>query len=169
MTSFLAYVWVPGSDVPGVLRRFVDRYVAAEQPVYQRPLAALLRTYVDLDPAEGDEAELADARRNPEAVHGFSIYLRGAVHDEAIITLTEESDLVLGLGIDDRDESPEAWDEAVHLLDHLMGEFDAVSGMAGGDWVRPPQSALAWVDEEPDLRVGRDLRPLIEPPSSHSP
>ena len=150
-------MWVPGSDIPGVLRRFIDRYVAAEQSVYQRPLSALIRTHVDLDPAEGDQAELEDLPRQPEAVNAFSIYLRGAAHDEAIITLTEETDLVLGLGIDDRDESPEAWDEAVRLLDELMREFDAVSGMAGGDWVRPPQSALEWAEEEPALRVGRDL------------
>ncbi|WP_258726875.1 hypothetical protein [Cellulomonas sp. NS3] len=163
MTSFLAYVWVPGSDIPGVLRRFIDRYVATEQPVHQRPLSALTRTYVDLEPAERDEAELENSPRQPEAVNAFSVYLRGAARDEAIITLTEESDLVLGLGIDDRDQSREAWDEAVHLLDELMEEFDAVSGMAGHDGLAPPQSALAWADEEPDLRVGRDLETRIEP------
>lgn len=139
----------PGLGPPGVLGRFIDRYVVAEQPVYQRTLSALIHTYVDLAPAERDRAELEDSRRNPEAVNAFSIYLRGATHDEAIITLTEETDLVLGLGIDDRDESPEAWDEAVRLLDELMREFDAVSGMAGGDWVRPPQSALEWARRSP--------------------
>jgi hypothetical protein len=155
--SFLAYVWVPGSDNPGVLRRFIDSYVAVEQPLEQRRLAALVRTHVDLAPAEGDRAELEDARRDPEAVNAFSIYLRGAAHDEAIITIIEESNLVLGVGIDDRDESPEAWGQTVQLLDELMSEFDATSGIAGSDWVRPPQSTLEWAEAEPDLRVGRDL------------
>jgi hypothetical protein len=156
VTSFLAYVWVPGADIPGVLRRFVDRYVAVDQPAHGRTLSALVRTYVDLAPAEGDRAELEDARRDPDAVNAFTVYLRGAAHDEAILTLTEESDLVLGLGVDDRDEAPEAWDEIVQLLGELMSEFDAVRGMAGGDCVRPPQSALEWAEEEHVLRVGRD-------------
>jgi hypothetical protein len=61
---------------------------------------AFLRTFVAEEPSPGDAAALADLRRDPDAEAAFSLYLRAKDFHEAIVTLTEEGDLVLGLGLD---------------------------------------------------------------------
>ncbi len=53
-----------------------------------------------------DAENLADLRRDEEATSAFSMYLRAIGFQEAIVTLTEEGDVVLGLGLDDPMNDP---------------------------------------------------------------
>ena len=94
-----------------MLATFIDRYVDTDNPGDPR-FDALVRVVVDQRPALGDGDALADLRRDPGAVNAFSLYLRAKSHHGAIVTLTEEGDLVLGLEIDDPLDDPEVVVEA---------------------------------------------------------
>ncbi len=148
------YVWVTTDDRSAVLRRFIDRYVDTEQPREPR-FSAFKRTFVTDDPQLGDSDALAELQRNDEAPGGaFSIYLHGKTYHEAIITLTAEGDLVLGLGLDHPDNAPETEHQAATLMAHLREEFGAVAGV-GGVGLAPPQSVSEWrQDEMVQLRDG---------------
>ena len=148
------YVWVRTSDRPAVLSRFIDRYVDATQPGDPR-FQAFRRTFVAQTPAAGDADALAELRRDAEAVNALSLYLHAKTHYEASITVTEEGDLVLGLGLDDPDNHPETQREASELLASMMDEFQASSGI-GGVELPPPQSTTEWREDGlVMLRVGK--------------
>lgn len=148
------YVWVRSNDRPAVLSRFIDRYVDATHPGDPR-FQAFRRTFVAQTPAPGDADALAELRRDAEAVNALSLYLHAKTHYEAIITVTEEGDLVLGLGLDDPDNHPETQREASELLASMMDEFQARSGI-GGVELPPPQSTAEWeADGLVMLRVGK--------------
>lgn len=150
--AFLVYVWIPGRDVPVALRQFIDRYVAPDQT--EPRFAALVRTHVESAPAEDDRALLQELRRDADAMSAFSIYLRAAAHTEAVVTVTEESDLVLGLGLA---PSSNSWETVERFLHELVKEFDAVGGIGGGDGLAPPQSAAEWAEDGlVHVRVGRN-------------
>lgn len=87
-----------------------------------------------------------ELRRDASAEQGFSLYLRAKNHYEAIITITEEGDLVLGLGLDDPDNSPEVWERGHALMAALRTEFGAIGGV-GGVELPPAQSGSEWADE----------------------
>lgn len=147
------YVWVRTNDRPAVLSRFIDRYVNATHPGEPR-LQAFRRTFVTQTPAPGDADALGELRRDTEAVNALSLYLHAKAHYEAIITVTEEGDLVLGLGLDDPDNHPETRREASELLASMMDEFQASSGIAGVE-LSPPQSVAEWREDGlVMLRVG---------------
>jgi hypothetical protein len=124
------YVWVRTNDRPAALSQFIDRYVDAAHPGEPR-FQAFRRTFVAQTPSPGDADALAELHRDTEAVNALSLYLRAKTHYEAIITVTEEGDLVLGLGLDDPDNHPETQREASELLASMMDEFQASSGIAG--------------------------------------
>jgi hypothetical protein len=128
-----------------VLERFIDRYVDTENPGEPR-FEALVRTLIDGLPEAGDVDALAELRRDDAAVEAFSIYLRAVDHYGAIITVTEEGDLVLGLELDDRFDEPELLDQAAALMAPLKQEFGAAGGLAGVE-LPPPQSASEWADD----------------------
>ena len=67
------------------------------------------------------------------------------MHYRAIITVTEEGALVLGLSLDDPFNAPETTREAATLMAALMTEFAAIGGIAGAE-LAPPQSASEWRD-----------------------
>lgn len=121
-----AYVWVRTDDRPAVLSRFIDRYVDATHPGDPR-FQAFRRTFVAQAPAPRDSDALAELHRDAEAVNALSLYLHAKTHDGAIITVTEEGDLVLGLGVDDPDNHPDTQREASELLASLMDEFQATA------------------------------------------
>jgi hypothetical protein len=139
---FDVYVWVRTGDRPAVLSRFIDQYVDVGNPGDPR-FEAFTRTLVTEVPAPGDLDALADLRRGPDAVEAFSLYLRAKSHYEAIITMTDEGHLVLGLGLDDPDNDPEIQHQAAELLASMMDEFEATGGI-GGVELAPPQSEPEW-------------------------
>lgn len=136
-----------------MLSRFVDRYVDKADPGDHR-LSALLRTYVEEQPAPGDAEAIAELRRNEDAGTAFSLYLRSTAFHEAIVTVTEEGDVVLGLGLDDPLNDPGVEQEAAGVLARLIDEFGAAAGVGGGE-LAPPQSAAEWAEDGlVVLRVG---------------
>lgn len=149
------YVWIRTGDRASALATFIDRYVDTDDPGDPR-FDALVRVFVDDRPALGDGDALADLRRDPHAVNAFSIYLRATSHHQAIVTLTEEGDLVLGLSIDDPLDDPELGVEAAELISDLKNEFHATAGLAGVE-LPPPQSALEWTDAESATLHGGQL------------
>jgi hypothetical protein len=142
---FDVYVWIRIDDGSEVLARFIDRYVDADQPREPR-FPAFVRTFVAKRPAPGDLESLAELRRDESAVEAFSIYLTAKAHEGAIITVTEEGDLVLGLSLDDPDNAPQTFVLASSLMSDLTAEFAAVGGVAGVE-LAPPQSRDEWRDE----------------------
>jgi len=152
--AFDAYVWVEPADRDVSLSRFVDRYVDVERPGDPR-FPAFVRTFISHNPAPGDAEALADLRRDDAAVRAFSLYLRAVGRAGAIITVTEEGALVLGLSIDSPSNGPGATWEASRLLTTLTTEFAATDGIAGAE-LAPPQSASEWRDAPAVLRTGAD-------------
>ncbi len=75
------------------------------------------------------------------------MYVRARAHYGAIVTLTEEGDLVLGLTLDDPLNDPEVAILAAELIADLKEEFQAVAGIAGVE-LPPPQSASEWREDE---------------------
>ncbi|WP_410578332.1 hypothetical protein [Amycolatopsis sp. lyj-108] len=149
---FDVYVWVEPGDRDGSLSRFIDRYVDVEQPGDPR-FPAFVRTFVSHDPAHGDADALAELRRDDAAERALSLYLRAIGHYGAIVTVTEEGALVLGLSLDDPSNASEMTREAADLMAALMTEFAATGGIAGVE-LPPPQSASEWRDAYVLLRTG---------------
>lgn len=143
---FDVYVWVRSQDHERALATFIEHYVDTDNPGDPR-FDAFARVYVDEKPTPGDRAVLAQLRRDPSSTDGFSIYLRARSHHEAIVTLTDEGDLVLGLGIDDPLNDPEVAVDAARLLSALKDEFHAVAGIAGVE-LAPPRSVAEWRDAD---------------------
>jgi hypothetical protein len=139
------YVWVRTNERAAVLSRFVDRYVSVQDPGDPR-FDAFVRTFISQDPVPGDNEALADLRRDDFAAAAFSLYLRAKAYEGAIITITEEGSLVLGLSIDDPEDSPETLQQAAALMASLRAEFGADGGVAGVE-LAPPQSASEWANE----------------------
>jgi len=139
---FDVYVWVRTDDRPGVLSRFIDRYVDADRPGEPR-FAAFVRTFIAGEPARGDLDALADLHRDDAGTDAFSLYLNAKAHHEAIITITEEGDLVLGLGLDDPNNDPRTRSRAAVLMESLMEQFGAAGGVAGVE-LPPPRSGPEW-------------------------
>lgn len=148
------YVWVDTDDPARTIGRFIDRYVDVSDPGDTR-LDAFVRRFVVHSPWPGDEAELAEMRRHDDARNALSLYVHSTYLDGAIITVTEEGGVVLGLTIDDAEEKPETTQLARDVMCTLMHEFHARGGIAGVEVV-PPQSRAEWRDA-PDLllRVGK--------------
>ena len=142
---FDVYVWVRSGDRRATLSRFVNRYVDLSHPGDPR-FEAFLRTFVAEEPAPGDAEVLADLRRDEDAGAAFSLYLRASEFHEAIVTLTEEGDVVLGLGLDDPLNAPDVERQALGVLEQLIDEFDGTAGI-GGVELSPPQSLAEWDDD----------------------
>lgn len=143
---FDVYVWVRSQDHERALATFIEHYVDTDNAGDPR-FDAFVRVHVDEKPAPGDRAVLAQLRWDPSSTDGFSIYLRARSHDGAIVTLTDDGDLVLGLGIDDPLNDPEVAVEAARLLSALKDEFHAVAGIAGVA-LAPPRSVTEWRDSD---------------------
>jgi hypothetical protein len=151
---FDIYVWVASEDRAATLSRFVERYVDRANPGDPR-YEAFLRTFVAEEPLPGDAEALADLRRDEHAGTAISLYLRaaGSFH-QAIVTLTEEGELVLGLGLDDPLDDSNVQRQASDALAQLMGEFGGSAGI-GGVELAPPQSTAEWAEDGlVMLRVG---------------
>jgi hypothetical protein len=142
---FDVYVWVHGDDHADVLSRFIDRYVDTHDPGEPR-FDPFVRTFVEQAPQDGDQGALAELRRDPAASQALSLYLHAKHHHEAIITVTEEGAVVLGLGLDDPYKSPQVWERGAAILTSLRAEFAALGGV-GGVELAPPQSAAEWAEE----------------------
>ncbi|WP_125776131.1 hypothetical protein [Antribacter gilvus] len=125
-----------------MLATFIHRYVDTADPGDPR-FASLVRALVDERPEPGDREALAELRRDAEASQAFSVYLRASAHDTAIVTLTEEGDLVLGLTLDGPVDDAEVLARAAKLMAGLKEEFQAAAGVAGVE-LAPPQSASEW-------------------------
>jgi hypothetical protein len=137
-------VSVRTGDHPALLARFIDKYVDTGQPGDPR-FDAFIRTFVSRMPAPGDGTVLAELRRDESAHGALSLYLRAKAHRGAIITITEEGDLVLGLGLDDPCNAPETVRQAADLITSLRIEYGARAGIAGVA-LPPPQSESEWDD-----------------------
>jgi hypothetical protein len=142
---FDVYDWVGADNRAATLSRYVDRYVDGASPGDPR-FEAFLRTFVAEEPLPGDAEALADLRRDADADSAFSLYLRAKGFHEAIVTLTEEGDVVLGLGLDDPLNDPSVERQASDVLARLMDEFAGSAGV-GGVELSPPQSAAEWAED----------------------
>jgi hypothetical protein len=142
---FDVYVWVGAGDRAATLSRFVDRYVDGARPGDPR-FEAFLRTFVAEEPLPGDAEALADLRRDADAGSAFSLYLKAKGFHEAIVTLTDEGVVVLGLGLDDPWNDPSIERQAADVLARLMDEFAGSAGI-GGVELPPPQSAAEWAED----------------------
>lgn len=150
---FDVYVWVRSDDRAAALSHFVDRYVDRANPGDPR-FEAFIRTFVAEEPQPEDAENLADLRRDEEATSAFSMYLRAIGFQEAIVTLTEEGDVVLGLGLDDPMNDPAVERRASQVLAGLMDDFGGSAGI-GGVELPPPQSLAEWSEDAlVVLRVG---------------
>ncbi|MFE6509229.1 hypothetical protein ACFVDI_02450 [Nocardioides sp. NPDC057767] len=142
---FDVYVWVEPDDRAATLSRFVSSYVDVGDPGDPR-LEAFLRAFVYESPLPGDAEALADLRRDAGADLALSLYLRARDFHEAIVTLTEEGAVVLGLGIDDPLNGPGVEAQASDWMVTLMKEFRGKAGIGGAE-LAPPQSAEEWADD----------------------
>jgi hypothetical protein len=146
-------VWVHADDQSAVLSRFINRDVNSAHPGDPR-FDAIVRTFVSQAPLPGDEETLAELRRDGAAVAAFSLYAQAQAHEGAIITITEEGDMVLGLSLDDPDDSLQTRQRAATLMAVMKAECIADAGVAGDE--APPQSACEWAhDAVVLLRDGR--------------
>ncbi|WP_327147379.1 hypothetical protein [Nocardia sp. NBC_01329] len=139
------YVRVHPSDRAAMLSRFINRYVDTENPGDPR-FDAFVRTFIAGEPAPGDPDALAELRRDFCIKRAFSLYLRASDYYQAIITLTEENDLVFGLSMDDPDNDPAILPQASALMASLAEEFGATTGVAGVE-LPPPQSSSEWTSD----------------------
>ncbi|MFE7799347.1 hypothetical protein [Nocardia sp. NPDC057440] len=139
------YIRAQPSDRSAVLSRFINRYVDTEDPGDPR-FDAFVRTFIAGEPASGDLDALAECRPDSCTERAFSLYLRSRDYYQAIITLTEENDLVLGLSMDDPDNDPAILPQASTLMASLAEEFGATSGVAGVE-LPPPQSISEWTND----------------------
>ncbi|MDG6109837.1 hypothetical protein Daura_17610 [Dactylosporangium aurantiacum] len=137
------YVWVPQRR-PGTVTAFVDRYVDRANPSDER-LAAFIRAYGGGTADDADRSALDELRRDASDP-GLSLYLKARGYYHAIMTVTGEGALVLGLSIDDPDGSAAVAAQARALLDALREEFDAPAGRAGVE-LEPAHSRQEWDDE----------------------
>lgn len=128
-----------------MLKLFIDRYVDTTDPGEPR-FDALTRVFVTGAPAVGDQEELAELRLHPDDGETFAIYLHGKIHDRAIITITEEGDLVLGLDIDYTENDPGDLYRASDLMVTLVKEFGAAGGLTGVE-LAPPRSRAQWRED----------------------
>jgi hypothetical protein len=89
---------------------------------------------------------LADLRRDPDADSAFLLYLRAIDFHGAIVTLTEEGDVVLGLSLDDPMNDPAVERRASEVLAGLLNGFGGNAGI-GGVELHPPQSRAQWAED----------------------
>ena len=151
--TFDVYVWVNSSNNAATLSSFIARYVDVEDPGEPR-FGAFVRTFVAMNPSAEDGEALAELGRDDKASTAFSLYLAAQAHHGAIITLTEEGALVLGLSLDDPTDSTLVVEQAAVLMRSLRAEFHAQAGV-GGVGLPPPQSKPEWSDEsQVMLRIG---------------
>ncbi|MEU4219034.1 hypothetical protein [Actinoplanes sp. NPDC026623] len=146
------YVWLSRCDA-GAFADFVARYVDTRNPGDER-LSAFLRAYVTGGAGDADRAAIADLRRDDDSGGAFSLYLNARHHDGAVITVTREGAAVLGLTLDDPDDSAEVEGRARALVDRLRAEFAAAAGCAGTE-LPPAHSRQEWeADGLVRFRVG---------------
>lgn len=148
------YVWIDAQPLPAVLEAFIVRHVGLEQPAEHR-FGAFRRTFVEGDSNDGDRQLLSELARDGSEPHPpLTIYLEARNHYRAMITVTRERRPVLGLSIDDPENSPDTIVRARRLMDELMHEFGATAGIAGVE-LAPPESAAEWNEDDfVQLRVG---------------
>lgn len=146
------YVWLPAAE-PEVLARFLGRFVDADDPGDER-LSAFVRVYVEQTADEADRAALAELTLSGVLADGFSLYLNAVGYQRAIVAMTGDGAVVLGLSLDDPVASPEVLRAAEALLDRLRTEFAAPAGRAGTE-LPPAHSRQEWEDDAlVQFRVG---------------
>ncbi|MFC0549342.1 hypothetical protein ACFFHJ_00460 [Planotetraspora thailandica] len=138
-----AYVWV-ADPLPRVLDRFISAYVDADDPGDER-FAAFRRVYL-LGAVSDADVRALDELRPESGGGGFSLYLRGRDHSQAIITITDEGAAVLGLSVQASGDLAVTLRQAEELIDHLLEDFSCVAGLAGVE-LPPPQSRSEWDDD----------------------
>jgi hypothetical protein len=146
------YVWTSESS-PEVFGRFIDDYVNVDDPGDER-LYAFWRVHVLRMASDADVQALAELRCDDERGSGFSLYLNAREHAGAIVTVTDDGAAVLGLSLDDPDNSPRTLEQAGRLLEQLREKFSAPAGILGVE-LPPPQTRSEWrQDGLVLLRVG---------------
>lgn len=131
----------------------VHRSIRRSRATSRASLRSLCADVYGADSSPRDLDGLAELRRDEAAGRAFSIYLRAKDHEGAIITITEEGDLVLGLILDDPNNSRwTLW--RARLLPRR--QFSSPAGLAGVA-LPPPQSLVEW-DEAATVQV-RSGRP----------
>jgi hypothetical protein len=145
--TFDAYAWVDARDQVAALSSFIDRYVDAEMPGDPR-IYAFVRTFVSRDPDPGDAEALTELRQDDSAQASFSLYLRAKEHAGAIVTLTEEGAVVLGISLDDPENAPETAQTASALMAlHSSRSSTPTAAGSGSVGLPPPQTQSEWMDD----------------------
>jgi hypothetical protein len=139
------YAWIEPEHRQVALERFIERYVDTESPGDPR-LEAFLRVHVHGNGSAADLDELAELQRADDVGDAFSLYVHARGYEFAILTVTKERAVVLGLSLDDPDDSTDVLAEGTELLRELCREYSARAGLAGVE-VPPPQSWPQWTSE----------------------
>lgn len=138
---FDLYVWLPEAK-PQVLRRFVDDYVDVEHPGDDR-LHVFIDVYIN-GLGNPERYEVLNELKLRELDKGFALYVKGVRNRHAMITLTEDDALVLGLSIPDEDEGGDGTlDMALSAVHHLKVQFNATADIVGFE-EPPPRSRKEW-------------------------
>lgn len=143
------YAWISPEHRRTALEQFIERYVSTEAAGDAR-FSAFQRMHVHGNGTAADREELADLRRDDSNRDAFSLYLHARDHEFAILSVTVEGAVVLGLSLDDPDNSPDVWQEGTRLLRKLCRDFPAREGLAGVE-LPPPQSWPEWEQAGPVL------------------
>ena len=137
------YIWVD-NPTPGLLRRFIARYVDHDEPGSNGfRLEAFRRVYIDDSPESSDHQALGGPGEFTEFDGTFTIYLASPKYCGVIIAPISEGPVVLGVSLDDPDGSPETLDRAVTLMDALRAEYGASAAIAGVE-LPPPRTRSEW-------------------------
>ncbi|XVQ83018.1 hypothetical protein ACQP2K_29815 [Microbispora siamensis] len=107
--------------------------------------AAFRRVYL-LGVASEADVSAIDELRPRAGGGGFSLYLRGRDHQQAIITITDEGAAVLGVSVEASEDLALTVRRAEELVDVLRAEFSSPAGLAGVE-LPPPQKRSEWDDD----------------------
>jgi len=137
------YIWVD-NPTPGLLRRFISRYVRQDEPGSDGArLEAFERVYIDESPESGDQESLGGLGEGAEFDGTFTIYLASPEYCGVIIAPMGDGAVVLGVSLDDPDGSPATLDRALTVMEELRAEYGSPAAIAGVE-LPPPRTRLEW-------------------------
>lgn len=151
------YAWVPAME-PDAWRWFVEQYVNPVQRGEPR-WPSFRRKFIEGTGTPKDDEAVAELMA-VEAAPSVSIYLRGADHYQAMITVTREGAIVLGVSLDDPLGKRDIEDGRAVLSD-LFASCGATAGMIGIE-LSPPRDLVEWNAADP-LERRRDSRGVGRP------
>jgi hypothetical protein len=146
------YVLIRSDDRAAELARFARLFLDARQ--VEPRFDAFRRAFISASPLPGDAQALDELRRHDAVRPALSIYLQARDFHAAVIAITAEGALVLGLSIDDPHGSADAVHQAGEVISRLSEHLEVEAAIAGVE-LAPPESLDEWrSDDMVLLRVG---------------